>query len=525
MILNKRGEITFIAVSIIVLIVSFFTLLGFFGTIGNDVANASQDSVCRAWITANSNTGIKTSKDIAKVGDASEFLSALNKKCYADSITIKSKKSEDIYESIGDEMSRCWYRYGEGKSDFLSNFDSTGNWCFLCGVVEFDDKLKDEKPQEFSDFVNWLSKTDSGKIDEEGKKLMYSEYVNFKYYEVGNNELEDIEIEINDLFNGELKDDNAYRDIKNILLGQYETLQDLKLKEINPSEDLYVVYRFNRVSKNLDESMSDAMWTAGGSMGVAIVVGTFAESLIWGGASALVCTVGNAATLGFAAPLCLLMAGKTVKSIVGAGEKIGKTSVKIAKLMKKMKNLATFTKSQKIAKVVDSFTGNINELPAIAKKLEKIDLDYSKKIIKISDDLNKMNVEHVDDLSEMLTGTAKSQQQLGELAKNAISNDLLSPKIITKIKEIDVKNGNKADEILRLQKELQDYVGSGKKLEDNKGMLEKATTYLKGALLLSAGASGATLGFEYNDNSNQYVDILTKEQYYRLCGTESKSVN
>ena len=32
-------------------------------------------------------------------------------------------------------MVRCWYRYGEGEYDFLSNFGTTGNWCFLCGTV------------------------------------------------------------------------------------------------------------------------------------------------------------------------------------------------------------------------------------------------------------------------------------------------------------------------------------------------------------------------------------------------------
>jgi len=34
-------------------------------------------------------------------------------------------------------------------------------------------------------------------------------------------------------------------------------------------------------------------------------------------------------------------------------------------------------------------------------------------------------------------------------------------------------------------------------------------------------AGGLTLGYEtINSNYNQYVDVMTPEQYYRLCGTE-----
>lgn len=37
---------------------------------------------------------------------------------------------------------------------------------------------------------------------------------------------------------------------------------------------------------------------------------------------------------------------------------------------------------------------------------------------------------------------------------------------------------------------------------------------------VAAGSVAATFSYHYNDNHVQYVDLLTKEQYYRSCGTE-----
>ena len=50
----------------------------------------------------------------------------------------------------------------------------------------------------------------------------------------------------------------------------------------------------------------------------------------------------------------------------------------------------------------------------------------------------------------------------------------------------------------------------------------KATSHMTKLLVVggAGGLIGAGAGIINNENNQQYVDVLTREQYYRLCGTQ-----
>ena len=73
---------------------------------------------------------------------------------------IKTVDEENIKKAISEEMYDCWYQFGEGKKDFLTDRDwGTGdNWCFICSRIEFENRVKEEVPQ-INGLMNYLDST------------------------------------------------------------------------------------------------------------------------------------------------------------------------------------------------------------------------------------------------------------------------------------------------------------------------------------------------------------------------------
>lgn len=71
--------------------------------------------------------------------------------CQGFSATAKAKVNPEnkieIMKTIADEMSACWWQFGEGKSNYLSISDKNSwgkNSCARCSIVKFDKEILDK---------------------------------------------------------------------------------------------------------------------------------------------------------------------------------------------------------------------------------------------------------------------------------------------------------------------------------------------------------------------------------------------
>jgi hypothetical protein len=81
------------------------------------------------------------------------------------------EKEDAVMKAIAEEMSDCWWMFGEGKI----NYGSTGGTsvkCALCSIIVFDDKIQKEVPKiEYIKFYEYLERA---KKDD---KITYLTYI------------------------------------------------------------------------------------------------------------------------------------------------------------------------------------------------------------------------------------------------------------------------------------------------------------------------------------------------------------
>jgi len=69
--------------------------------------------------------------------------------CKTEVHDIDQGNEEEIYKFITYRMYDCWYQFGEGKKDFLSDIDwgYGDNWCWICSRIDFDDNIQKNLPE------------------------------------------------------------------------------------------------------------------------------------------------------------------------------------------------------------------------------------------------------------------------------------------------------------------------------------------------------------------------------------------
>jgi len=85
-------------------------------------------------------------------------------------IEVERDNKTQIMKAIADEMSNCWWMFGEGKVDYggtLDKFQQMLPWendyhCAICSMVKFSDGMKVDKIT-YSDFYDYLLKTKKDK--------------------------------------------------------------------------------------------------------------------------------------------------------------------------------------------------------------------------------------------------------------------------------------------------------------------------------------------------------------------------
>jgi hypothetical protein len=494
MVKNKKSNI-YVFVSIIITILSFFVLLSYYMHISNKITSVSDDLKCRMLVMG---------KDNVAYSFLNTFFNKLNYQCKKDDITLDASNQEQIFQTLADRTASCWYRYGEGKYDFLSKFSGKGEWCFVCSHISF--KNSNGQVYEYNDvgdknnFIYYLTHT-TYKKDKDGKPITYGEYVNLKYTPVSKKEITELYKEISSL-QGE---DNVDK-YKGLLLSNLISLNDLRSKDIDTSQNLYVVYRYNRLtSKEQAENVGNSVFYT-----------TLAGIFIGGAIESIVLTAGTCALsvitsiTGVGALIFGALCADNTMNIVKNGLKGYKTaaeiSLKITKLDKittKISSMIKFTKDYKKAKLLEKFTGDISEINSVATKLEKYDPKKAADLRKIQEVAKIMGVKNINEIKESTKMSPKAIENLYEFMKNYPPENFKNIKNNKELIKVfnELKNGKKINELSPSDKlALKDY--------------------FKIASTATIAAASGYLASLYSADSTQYVDIMTQEEFYRECGTE-----
>jgi hypothetical protein len=160
---NRKAELTTKQlVTIIILIVSFIIIL--FLIFRLNLGGTSDKEICHNSVILKGKTGglvgaldcrtnylcISGGKDCEGIPAASTLKIDMGKS--------PEKIKNEIMKALADEMSDCWWMFGEGKMDYAAPGTFTKVACSICSIVEFDEKLKDISIT-YEEFYNYLKTT------------------------------------------------------------------------------------------------------------------------------------------------------------------------------------------------------------------------------------------------------------------------------------------------------------------------------------------------------------------------------
>ena len=390
-------------------------------------------------------------------------------------------------------------------------------------------KSDEDKEYDYIKYVTWLSQNEYKK--EDGKSIKYTNtdpnlsYMNIKYTDVSYDDLQNLSLELNPAFNK----------VASVVVGQYQFLQDMKLKRISTNEPVYVVYRYNRIEKSFEEQSKDATYGAMTGVVGAIFAGAIIEGAITGGACAM---TGVGVII---SPLCA--AGGFLKGIVSTTNKglnsfakvlrLEKISLKISKLITSSKVIDKTTDVSSVGfktrkfftfSKANDFSINKASMLDMAKDFEKLSdatsVSRAKNLRVLTEFMDEMNIDDIKDIDKVILSNEKNLNSLHKLVDNGIDNNMINEDILARFATKEGKLVNDIGDYKALRELLlEELKKSGPPSAETKAAI---VDYIRVGAIVSVGATGGYIGTNINSKSDQYVDIMTKEQYFRLCGTERR---
>lgn len=156
---NKHGEITTQQIVIIIVLVASFAILLFFlfrlnlGATGNK--EVCHQSVVLQTTSKGIGGGLNCKTDYVCISGG-EKCSDLEPTI---TLNVNPNSKEEIYHAMAEQMSDCWWMFGEGQLDYSQASFTTV--CAICSVVKFDSKIQNNFPDGFTyrEFFEYLRDT------------------------------------------------------------------------------------------------------------------------------------------------------------------------------------------------------------------------------------------------------------------------------------------------------------------------------------------------------------------------------
>ena len=478
----------------VITLLSGFITANYIFTTSDLVTSSSDDLSCKSLISAKGNT----------VGSLLLFLSDVQLKCKKEEIILDGNSEVEDLSKIATTMSKCWDRYGSGELDFLGNFGTEGNWCFACAKLSFEDETKF---YDYSETIIPYLKKGELKLSN-GSKVSYHDYLNLKYFDGDQETLIDIDSGISEIENLIENGDPTLTSLVVSMSEKNSELRDLAQKYVSGEEESFVVYRYNRIPKETLDVILDV--SGGFAAGIAM------ESVLFWGAGAVV----TIATGGLAGPVVAAVgtykAGKNYKK----AEKLEKAYTLAENLISSSSDVIKYSKKSKILNTIGNFDGSMVSAFKVANKLKKVSPKFADYYLDIGKKLENLGIDNINKIDDVIKSNNLDLGKIEQLKRSIINGKLIDELELSKLGSVQ-SHLTKIKDLETAKKELS-IVGDLTKLSkaEQISTRDKLFKYARNTLKLGAGLLGASTASAYNSNNVQYVDILNKEQYYRLCGTE-----
>lgn len=465
----------YVVVRVIIIIVTFMVLAGIFTTLYVRSQAESDTLACNLLIrnleSANDNT-LSLSSLFYKIRD----------KCKIQEIEIDDgNKKDETFRQISQAAKDGWEKYGRGKYEFMNRF-KTKDWCFLSSVITFDEG---GNIYDYNEFIQW---TRTHGFDNGSEKIDYFDYLGLMYFDESNTEQymylrEEAMSSIKNLKKGDATQKDFAKVFADTLIG-YE---NLRLRQIDTNNKLFVVYRYGKVPKKFSEKMKHAMIGTMATMVASMVVSEVIEYFITSGIGIITAPFKIAKITGTA---------NEVSKVAGIMNKISGTvkytdeAGDFAKIMNRIGEIREMHIND-IGKVSAKLKNKGGKLKKFGKYFEEIELLLRKNGVKSVSELERKVFEGTVNIN--LGGIIRKSKKLP--LDSSIAKD--SKKVEKLIKNID--NSKSFKSLSKTKK-------------------RKVFDFMRSSFAIGAGITGGFAAMKYNDNSLQYIDIMPPEEYYRVCG-------
>lgn len=163
---EKKAELTTQQIVFIIILIMSFAIILFF-ILRINFQEVGKKEVCHNSVALFQSTKVGGKISTGNLNCQINYLCLSSSgKCsdFSPDTTINVKTKSEIFKSLADEMTDCWWMFGEGKVDYLeeSDYDSQ---CAICSIVKFDSstsEISTEKinAEEFYTFLKTEKKSD-----------------------------------------------------------------------------------------------------------------------------------------------------------------------------------------------------------------------------------------------------------------------------------------------------------------------------------------------------------------------------
>ncbi len=172
----KKGEMTTQQIVILIILIAGFAVLIFF-LFRLNLGDESDKQLCYNSVMNRANKLVPTESIplnckrsyvcISKDGSCEQF---------SDPIIKKVKTDDEVYKALANELSDCWWMFGEGNVNYMGKDMLPELYCSLCSQIAFDNSVNEIFPQGGFSKKNVYDYMCSHKLDNSGGPT-YCEYM------------------------------------------------------------------------------------------------------------------------------------------------------------------------------------------------------------------------------------------------------------------------------------------------------------------------------------------------------------
>lgn len=139
---GKKGELTTQQIVLLIILIASFAIILFF-ILRLDFGNQSKQELCRSSVLLKGQSALPSASTPLNCHKSYECITT-DGTC--DNLpkpdtTLKTDNITKVYHNLAEDMATCWWMFGEGGVDYVSNDLNKNNYCSICSQVFLDNSL------------------------------------------------------------------------------------------------------------------------------------------------------------------------------------------------------------------------------------------------------------------------------------------------------------------------------------------------------------------------------------------------